>query len=251
MVGILAQPRIATRTSRWVMVKGMLRGLAIAFPTVWEGLTGRFDKARFDARMQDGCRGMLDDAGIRLRVEGAEHMRTGAIYVSNHISAADIPVAGAVVPGLRMLAKAGLFRIPVWGYAMKASGFVAIDRGHRARAIASLKQVIGLLRTGVNVWIFAEGTRSRDGQLQPFKKGGFVTAIEAGATIVPVTLAGTYEVIPPKSRSVCLGQPVTIRFHPPIDASRYTLDDRDRLMADVRRAIVSAPIRGEPVAPRC
>lgn len=228
----------AERTSRWIALKGILRTLGISVPTVWESATGRLHMPQINDRFQGYCRDVLADAEVRLTVEGEEHIRQGAIYMSNHQSLYDIPAVGAIIPGIRMVTKAELFKVPVWGQALKASGFISINRKNRASAIASLKEAAAKMKAGTNVWISPEGTRSRTGALNEFKKGGFVMAIETGAAIVPVTITGTYEILPPKTSAVRLGRAVTVRFHPPIEASAYTLDTKEALMAAVRTAIV-------------
>jgi 1-acyl-sn-glycerol-3-phosphate acyltransferase len=230
----------AERTSRWIALKGILRTLQISWPTVWESLTRRLHLPTINARFQNYCQAVLDDAEIRLTIQGHEHIRPGAIYMSNHQSLYDIPAIGAIVPGVRMVTKAELFKVPVWGQALKASGFVSINRRNRASAIASLKEAAARMKAGTNIWISPEGTRSRTGALNEFKKGGFVMAIETGATIVPVTITGTYEILPPKTSAVRLGRAVTVRFHPPIDAGAYTLEDKESLMAAVRTAIAGS-----------
>jgi 1-acyl-sn-glycerol-3-phosphate acyltransferase len=225
------------RTSRWIALKGILRTLGISMPTVWESVRGRVDMAVLNKRFQDYCQAVLDDAEIRLTIEGEEHIRSGAIYMSNHQSLYDIPAIGAIIPGIRMVTKAELFKVPIWGQALKTGGFIAINRRNRTQAIASLKEAAAKMKAGTNVWISPEGTRSRTGTLNDFKKGGFVMAIETGATIVPVTIEGTFDILPPKTSGVRLGRSITVRFHPPIDAGRYTLENKESLMAEVRAAI--------------
>jgi 1-acyl-sn-glycerol-3-phosphate acyltransferase len=232
-----AESPVVQRISRWIAMKGILRTLGISWPTVWESLTGRLDMTTINNRFQGYCQAVLQDAEIILRIEGAEHQRPGVIYMSNHQSLYDIPAIGAIVPGVRMVTKAELFKVPIWGQALKASGFIAINRRNRASAIASLKEAAAKMKAGTNVWISPEGTRSRTGELAEFKKGGFVMAIETGATIVPVTIEGTYDILPPKTSGVRLGRTVTVRFHPPIDASAYTLENKEALMTEVRKAI--------------
>jgi 1-acyl-sn-glycerol-3-phosphate acyltransferase len=232
-----AEPAAAERISHWIALKGILRTLGISAPTVWESLTGRLHMPKINARFQNYCQAVLDDAEIQLTVEGQENARNGAIYMSNHQSLYDIPAIGAIVPGVRMVTKAELFKVPVWGQALKASGFVSINRRNRTSAIESLKEAAAKMKAGTNIWISPEGTRSRTGELAEFKKGGFVMAIETGATIVPVTITGTYGVLPPKTSGVRLGRQITVRFHPPIDAGSYTLENKEALMADVRTAI--------------
>jgi 1-acyl-sn-glycerol-3-phosphate acyltransferase len=140
-----------------------------------------------------------------------------------------------------MVGKVEIFRIPLWGQALKACGCISIDRKNRTSAIESLKAAATRMKAGTSIWISPEGTRSRTGELAEFKKGGFIMAIETGATIVPVTITGTFGILPPKTSGVRLGRTITVRFHPPIDASAYTLENKEALMADVRAAIAGEP----------
>lgn len=238
----VAAPAVSERTSVWIAMKGILRTLGISVPTVWESLRRRIDKTVIDERLQGWAKALLQDAEITLQIEGREHLRSGAIYMSNHLSLYDVPCLTTAIPDVRMVTKQELFKVPIWGPALRAGGFIAIDRRDRDRAIASLQEAAEKMRSGVNVWIAPEGTRSRDGQLGGFKKGGFVMAIETGATIVPVTIEGTYDILPPKTAAVRLGRHVTLRLHPPIEARDYTLEQRDQLLADVRAAIVGAEV---------
>lgn len=227
---------VGVRAYGWIFVTGM--------GVLWDTLRGRLDRKVLDARIQAMGQRILDEARVRLRVEGLEHLRDGAIYMSNHQSNYDPPLLAATIPGVRMIGKAEVFRIPLFGKALRLAGFIPVDRRNRKRAIESLKIASEALRAGTRIWISPEGTRGES--LLPFKKGGFITAIEAGVPIVPVTLEGTRQLLPPGGIRVKLDSPVTVRFHPPIDAGSYTLETRDRLMEDVRAAIASGLAPADP-----
>lgn len=215
--------------------------LRASVPTMLDGLLGRVDRGVIDRRIDVWSRALLDELGVRVRIHGAENLRgwTPAVVMSNHQSHYDIPVLFQVIPApLRMIAKAELSRIPIWGRAMRAAGIVFVDRGDRARAIASLELAKRELAQGVSIWIAPEGTRSRDGALGPFKKGGFVLAEEVGAGIVPVTISGTREVLPANSLDTRCGVEVQVTVHPRVDPRAYP--DRDALIAAVRARIASA-----------
>jgi len=164
--------------------------------------------------------------------------------MSNHQSNFDIPVLlSHLNVQFRWLAKAELFHIPLFGVAMKRAGYISIDRKDRVSAIQSLQRAAEIIRDGVSVMIFPEGTRSRDGRIQPFKKGGFVLAIDSGAAIVPVVLHGTGHIMP-KERLRILPGDVLIEIHEPIETSGYTQKNKDDLMKKVRHTICEAFKRG-------
>jgi 1-acyl-sn-glycerol-3-phosphate acyltransferase len=188
---------------------------------------------------QSWGRSILWVSGVRVRVVGAERMDPAAavICMSNHQSNFDIPVLLGYLPvPFRWLAKAELFKIPVFGRAMRGAGYIPIDRSDRPAAIASLRQAAEAIRGGVSVMIFPEGTRSPDGTLKPFKKGGFVMAIEAGVPIVPVALRGTFDIMP-KNRLLIRPRDVTLTIGAPIATTGYGLHSKEVLMDEVGNAL--------------
>jgi 1-acyl-sn-glycerol-3-phosphate acyltransferase len=224
----------------WVFARTVAKTAEISVPTVWEAALGRLTRERVDERLQAWSRALLRYAEIELEVRGRENWKPGAPYVvmSNHPSNYDIPVLFQVVPGpLRMVAKTELFRVPIWGRAMRVSGFVEIDRKRRERAFQSLRVAGQRLASGLVVWIAPEGTRSRTGELLPFKKGGFVVAEQMQVPIVPVSIQGTREVLPPGSFKLRTGRKVTVTFHPPIPCPAQ--GGREEWMRQVRAAIQS------------
>lgn len=225
-----------------ILAHAAVETLRISAPTVAESLRDAVDRDVCDVRLASWSRKLLDRAGIALEVRGREHAATGEVFLvmSNHQSLYDVPVLFQAFPGtLRMVAKTELFRVPIWGAAMRASGFVEIDRGHRERAKESLRLARERMRREhISIWIAPEGTRSRDGRLGPFKKGPFHLAVDAGLRVLPATIVGTFYVLQKGGESVARGTPVTVTFHPPIDPKAYG-EDRDALAADVRRAIAS------------
>jgi 1-acyl-sn-glycerol-3-phosphate acyltransferase len=184
-------------------------------------------------------RSILRVSGVRVRVRGMERVEPqhAGIFMSNHQSNFDIPVVLGYLPvPFRWLAKAELFKIPVFGRAMRGAGYIPIDRSDRPAAIESLRQAAGAVRGGISVVIFPEGTRSLDGTLKPFKKGGFVMAIEAGVPIVPVALRGTFDIMP-KNRLTIRPCEVTMTIGKPIATTGYTLHTKEALMNEVRNAL--------------
>lgn len=184
-------------------------------------------------------RSILAVSGVRVRIAGAERIHPAAAFIcmANHQSNFDIPVLLGYLPlPFRWLAKAELFKIPIFGRAMRGAGYIPIDRSDRPAAFASLRRAAATVRGGVSVVIFPEGTRSPDGALKPFKKGGFVMAIEAGVPIVPVALRGTYGIMP-KHRLLIRPAEVTLAIGAPIATSGLGLSDKEALMDEVRSAL--------------
>jgi 1-acyl-sn-glycerol-3-phosphate acyltransferase len=169
-------------------------------------------------------------------VTGLEHIDRDnpQVIASNHQSMWDIWALAANIPvRYHFVAKKELRKIPIFGRAVVAGGNVFIDRGNWPSAVESLK-IAGrrLKQEGSTAVVFPEGTRSLTGDMQRFKKGPFIMAIEAGVPIVPVVVDGTFEILPKRGFRLC-PQPVTVRFGEPVDASLYTHDDRDALIARV------------------
>jgi 1-acyl-sn-glycerol-3-phosphate acyltransferase len=187
-------------------------------------------------------RSILWVSRVKVRVTGLEHIdpTRSAIYMSNHQSNFDIPVFFSALPvQFRWLAKAELFKIPIFGRGMRGAGYISIDRSDRNSAIKSLKKAAESIRKGKSVLIFPEGTRSADGDLLSFKSGGFHLAIDAGVPIVPMAVQGTLEVMP-KHRNIIHSNDVRIVVGPPIDATAYTRHSKSELMEHVRSSILEA-----------
>ncbi len=184
-------------------------------------------------------RSILAVSRLKVTVEGLsaiDHERP-YIYMANHQSNFDIPVLlGHLTVQFRWLAKIELFKIPVFGHAMRKAGYISIDRSNRRSAIKSLKAAAEQIKNGVSVLIFPEGTRSLDGKIRPFKKGGFVMAIDSGIPIVPVTISGTRAIMTKGKLRINPGH-VRMRILQPINTSAYTRETKEALMEHVRRII--------------
>ena len=179
---------------------------------------------------------LLSLSGVKIEIVGTENIIAGKphILMANHQSDFDILICMAGIPvDFIWTAKKELFRIPVFGKAMRASGFIEIDRQDREKAIQSLAQAAAKLQTGISVATFPEGTRSRDGQLLPFKQGMFYLAIQTGIPIVPVTIIGSGKIMSKKSLHVNRGG-IIMAIDKPIDVSGYTIETRSALMEKVR-----------------
>lgn len=179
-------------------------------------------------------------AGVEIELRGLEHLQHGSsyIYMSNHVSNLDPPILVPSIPGrCSVLVKKEVFRIPILGTAMRVAELVPVDRSNREAAIDSVRAAAQVLRHGLNMVIYPEGTRSIDGRLLPFKKGPFHLAIEAGVPVIPVTILGTRDLWPKGTMAMKSGK-TTLVFHPPIDPAEFA--DRDQLMAAVRQQIASS-----------
>jgi 1-acyl-sn-glycerol-3-phosphate acyltransferase len=191
-------------------------------------------------------RSILWVSGIKVEVVGLEYIdsQRSAIYMSNHQSNFDIPVFFSALPvQFRWLAKAELFKIPIFGQGMRGAGYISIDRSNRKSALNSLVRAAKSIRNGTSVLIFPEGTRSADGALQAFKSGGFVLALNAGVPIVPMAVQGTFHVMP-KHRNIIRRHAVRLIVRPPIDTTVYTRHTKHELMEHVRGAVLQAMAEG-------
>lgn len=181
--------------------------------------------------------------GVRVQVDGLEHLDPAGSYVfmSNHRSAFDVLTMVVALWDfqLRWVAKKELGRIPGFGWALRATKQIFVDRGDHAQALASLDAARARIRGGVSAVFFPEGHRS-SGPLLPFKKGGFVFAIQTGAPIVPIAIVGSGSLL---RRDGLLCRPnATLRLvvRPPVPTAGLTLADRDALLARVQWIIAAA-----------
>jgi 1-acyl-sn-glycerol-3-phosphate acyltransferase len=185
------------------------------------------------------ARGILFVSGIKVNVKGLTNIDQSQsyIYMSNHQSNFDIPVLLAHLPvQFRWLAKAELFRIPIFGRAMRGAGYVKIDRFNQESAFKSINEAASRMKNGVSVMIFPEGTRSRDGNIRPFKKGGFVMAVDSGVPIVPVVLRGTRSIMEKTRLRINTGD-VSLNIETPIATTDFTRETKDGLIESVRTVI--------------
>ena len=182
---------------------------------------------------------MVKVSSVEVRKSGFENVPQDrpVVYVCNHQSWFDIWVLLCVVPGhTRFVAKKELAKVPLLGKAMSAAGHIYIDRQNRQAAFSAYDEAASYRSHGRSAVLFAEGTRSRTGELQPFKKGPFVLAIASQVPIIPVYLAGTFTLLPKGSVRIN-PHPVGILFGEPITTEGLEYDDRQTLMADTRAAV--------------
>lgn len=220
--------------SLWTVFATLFFGyFAILFSLIGTG----GDRSHIVARIWG--RSILAVSGIRVRVKGMERIdpTRSYIFMSNHQSNFDIPVLLAFLKvQFRWLAKEELFKIPFFGYAMQRVGYISINRSDRKSAFLSLKRAAEIIRGGVSVLIFPEGTRSLDGRIRTFKKGGFILAVDAGVPIVPVVVRGTMPIMPKNRLRIRPGD-VELEILAPIDTTAYTRKTKDALLETVRHAI--------------
>ncbi len=179
---------------------------------------------------------LLFFAGVKVKLEGEVHAikpDTPYVFMANHQSAFDIftLLAGLPVP-FRWVAKAELFKIPIFGPSMRRAGYISINRDNPREAVRSLNEAAQKIHKGISVVVFPEGTRSQDGQLLPFKSGGFVLAIKSQVPIVPTGIIGTYQVKPVDRFWIRPGT-VTIRFGAPIETAGLKTRDKETLKEHV------------------
>jgi len=237
----------AGRTSIALSLQNIYETLRISWPTVVDAFAGRVEMAECDRRLASWAAEIAKNSQYELEVVGRENLGThheSFLVMSNHQSLYDIPVLFHVLgANLRMITKAELFKVPIFGPAMEHAGFISIDRSNRERAMKSLEIARKKVAGGLNVWIAPEGTRSRTGELLPFKKGGFNLAIEAGLRVLPVTLRGTRDILPAKGARSSTHAHIRATIHRPIDAKEYAMQGmkagREALMRDVRAALES------------
>jgi len=193
-----------------------------------------------------GVRLGLALAGIRYRVAGREHVPVGraAVYCANHQSNVDPPILfDAVHPQMHILYKAEIEAIPILARAFRLGGFIPVDRRNKEAAMRSIEAGAASIRAGNSFLIFPEGTRSRDANLLPFKKGGFIMALKARAPIVPVAVQGGRESMR-KGSAIVRPVTVSIRVGEPIDTASLDVDDRDGLIATTRERIAALLAQG-------
>jgi len=190
------------------------------------------------------ARGVLLGGFVRLRSEGKERVpRDGpVVFMANHESWLDIPALLAEIPvQVRFLAKKSLFSWPFFGWAISSMGFIPVDRKNRREAVKSFEEAAERIRAGRSVLIFPEETRSTDGNLRSFQRGGFLIALKAGIPIVPVGLEGPARCLPKHNYLIRPGT-ITVRFGEPIPTAGRGVTDKGELMDAVRAAI--EPLRG-------
>jgi 1-acyl-sn-glycerol-3-phosphate acyltransferase len=226
--------------SLYVLVTGLV-GMLLATVFGWTGLLYIFGHG--------GVYLGLWLCGIRFKVAGTDNLPLdrAAVYCSNHESNVDPPILfTALHPRMHILYKHEIDQIPVLARAFRMGGFIPIDRRNKESAMRSIEKGAKSIRDGSSFLIFPEGTRSRTGEMLPFKKGGFVMAIKAGAPIVPIAISGGRDAMQ-RGSSIIRPVRITIRVGQPVETAGVSLDDRDLLIETVRARIQELLAHG-PVA---
>lgn len=185
------------------------------------------------------AKSILLASGIKVAAKGLANIDPAESYIfmPNHKSNFDIPVLLAHLSGqFKWLAKAELFKIPLFGYAVKRVGSISIDRSNRKSAVESLTRAANIIKKGASVLIFPEGTRSQDDTIMPFKKGGFILAVDTGIPIVPIIIHGTGGIMP-KNRLRITPQDVVIEIGSPVQTKDYNRYNKDDLMKKIHHII--------------
>jgi 1-acyl-sn-glycerol-3-phosphate acyltransferase len=176
---------------------------------------------------------------VKVKIEGMENLKGKGPYIlmSNHQGSYDIfALLGHLPFQFKWLAKKELFSIPFFGWTMAAAGYISIDREGTRKTVEAMNEAAEKIRDGMSVVIFPEGSRSPDGSIQPFKKGGFTLAIKSGVPIVPITITGSREIMPRDRLTITSGE-IQIQIGYPIETQDCSLKDRKSLMEKVRKAI--------------
>jgi len=224
------------------MVQTVAPTLGISVYALYMRLTGTYDRRQADSILRWWSGYLLKAVKVSRVVFNPDNVgpEPGVPYIimSNHRSHYDIPLIFTSLSGsIRMLTKKELFKVPIWGRGLRASEFLSIDRKNHDQAMLDLETAKEKMKSGIVLWIAPEGTRSRTGKLGDFKKGGFMVAIQTGARIIPVGIEDSEKVLRPDTTDLYLNQQVHLNIGKPIDASRYTIEQRDELMQEVRAAI--------------
>ena len=176
---------------------------------------------------------------VNVDIKGMEHLNGDGpyIFMSNHQSYYDVfALLGHLPYQFKWLVKKELFSIPYLGWTMAAVGYISVDRGGTRDTVEAMNEAARKIRDGMSVAIFPEGSRSPDGSIQPFKKGGFTLAIKSKVPIVPIAIAGSGDIMPKNKFTVASGE-IRMLMDRPIETENYSLKDREILMKKVRETI--------------
>ena len=221
----------------WIMLVSAKLIIVMCIRAVWYGSRGRQRIVSF--RLYDGSFFLLNLVKAKVKFSGQENITIRQdrkyIIMCNHSSHYDIPLTFMAFGGaqIRMIAKKELFKIPLFGQAMKASKTVCIDRKNLTQAIRDLDQAKKIMEEGFIVWISPEGSRLKSDGRKPLKKGGFITAIQTEAIIIPMYISGAEKILPAKTWDFYLNQKVSVKVLPQIDASKYSRSTLPNLMNEL------------------
>jgi len=220
----------------WIIIMSSIYTINTCGQAALRGLFGLISREWCDHALRLYVKRVLGLVGVKCNVINPDNVQPKpgqpTIVMCNHSSLYDIPLSLVAFPShsLRMLAKKELYKIPIMGKGMIAAEFPSIDRHNRNQAKKDLEYARKLLASGILMWIAPEGTRSKDGKLAPFKKGGFITAIQAGAVIIPMGIRGAYDILPARTHQFNLNQTAEVHIGKPIDASKFTFENKEELI---------------------
>ncbi|MCP4754671.1 MAG: 1-acyl-sn-glycerol-3-phosphate acyltransferase [Proteobacteria bacterium] len=229
-------------TNLMVLVHGISLTLFASVWTMAELSIREIPRKTIDDRLRWWAKSALNFIKLSYTVHNPNDFRIekgkSYIFMCNHASLYDIPLSMLTIKAsIRMLAKKELINIPIWGRSMLMTDFVSLDRQNRRQALKDLENAKEKMKKGIVLWIAPEGSRSRTGELQPFKRGGFRLAMEMGAMIIPVGIKGTHEILPAKTFDVRTGRHADAYIGKPVDASKYSVRTRKDLIAEVENQI--------------
>ncbi|GGI88830.1 lysophospholipid acyltransferase family protein [Legionella impletisoli] len=220
----------------WIIILSVIYTANACIKAIFRKMTGTINRNWVDKTMRRWVDRILKLVRVNVKVVNPHDVKPKenepTIIMCNHSSLYDIPISIKAFPytSIRMLAKKEMSKVPVMAGGMKAAEFPFVDRKNRAQAIKDLEYARELMESGIVMWIAPEGTRSRDGTLSKFKKGAFITAIQAQATIIPIGIRGAFQILPAKTHQFNINQTAEVHIGEPIDASKYTLENKEELI---------------------
>lgn len=227
----------------WIMLKLISIAFSTAIQAIYFALRSKNLRSRIDSLAYRWSRAMLNAVKARYKIFNPQHValepHTKYIIMSNHCSHFDIPLIYMAFPhiSIRMIAKKELFKIPLWGLAMHKAEFIMVDRGNREQATKVLQQARQQMAGGIVPWVAPEGTRSPTGKLQPFKKGGFILALETKAIIIPVGIRNSRNILPTKTLNFGIHEKAEVHIGAPIATTNYSIKNIRQLMQQVETSI--------------
>ena len=227
----------------WIVLRNISYVLEFSLITIYHVYRGQYNRRVSSDESRKYCfEKIFKSAKVTYDVVNPENAvyQKGRCYIlmSNHRSHYDIPLIMLALPGdIRFMAKRELSRVPIWGRASWVGEIVFVDRKNHEQALKDMDFAQKKMEDGLILWVAPEGTRSRTGTLNPFKKGGFMVALQTNAIIIPIGVRGTEKVLPADTWRTNLGEHVEVHIGKPIDTADYTIEDRDALMDRVKEEI--------------
>ncbi|MCH7535470.1 MAG: 1-acyl-sn-glycerol-3-phosphate acyltransferase [Bacteroidetes bacterium] len=227
----------------WIILRVFWLFVRISFSTAFENVLGIFKKESGNRRLAWWSEGIINLLKIELKVVGSDKIEYKKsrryVLMSNHLSLVDIPIVFHVMGSrVRLIGKSELFKVPIWGSALRATDFISIDRKSSFKAQKDLQYAKKILEQGTQLWIAPEGTRSRDAKLLPFKRGPFKLAMDVDAIILPIGLRGCNLVLPADKYEFHLNKKVEVHIGDPIDTTKYSSEEMSELIHKTRRSIL-------------